>query len=155
MPEPLTRVSTSIFLKPEAYASGHNTRQVRLLRRIAPILDPGFDPPDTVHSRTVQPHTEALAFRVGSQQQGFEVVHTIVYHPHWSFLAVDSVAVTAYGLPPGLRLSVTLAFSLSEWQGEHTTATLDAEVPEHHIVAITTLFEAEFAADRIPDQPAS
>jgi hypothetical protein len=154
MPRPLSRINTSIAIDASAYRPGDTSRQVSLLRRLAPILDPGFDPPDAVLPDDPEWQTrrpERQTNYIGSREQGFQTEYVVATQHHWGHTPGEWVSVRAYGLPPGLSLLVSIRTGMDDQGAWFGGATLIAQVPGKHVPAITALFEAEFAADRIPD----
>jgi hypothetical protein len=121
------------------------------MRRVAPLLVPGFSPPNTVFSREEQPETAReigkTIVRLGDSRHGFEIVYTVVTHPHWAFRAVDDLVVSAYGLPVDHSVSIKALQGFSETAGPVSYVELCVGAPGEAVTAIVEAFEAEFSPD--------
>lgn len=136
----------------EAYGQGARvlTDAVRLL---APVLEPGFAPPETVVSRTdsglrdlgMGEYSSDLTTRRGDATRGLEVVETMSgisdgLTPTWY-----AYAVRAYGLAWGRSVEVQASVA-SPAYARQNLAVLTATGPADRIATLAALARERFAA---------
>jgi len=129
--------------EPYRYAVPYNDHQPLLtfLQRVVIHLKPDFS---TAGFRETQVATDPAlsqrALRWGNSTQGFEIECVAISHPHWGFLAVESVTVTAYGLPEACSLALV---ARRTYEGE-AGLELSAAGPDTALVKIGAEFVKEF-----------
>lgn len=109
------------------------------MRRVAPLLAPGFSPPDVATSHG-ESATGTQVLRRGNKERGFEIETVAISHPHWGFLAVEGVTLRAYGLPNNMALALE---ARRTYEGV-AYLELQAEGPRDALLAVEQAFEREF-----------